>query len=146
MKNPFTHELHQYLLTVFRYAYEPELKEAARLEWQRLSTLIEGLQPYKVPETDIEVQAKGWPTNSDGKTATYWSGRACMQNCYVCDASPTDMLHNVVKEPRPETYIFGIRTLHVRLRIFDWLCKFYFHWPWKTASCRQDLNNHIQII
>ena len=125
-------------MAAFRYAHEAELKAASKKEWNRLCDLIYALQPYKVPETDLEVETRGWPTNSDGKTAVYWSGRACMQNCYVCDSTPTDMLHRVTKEPREETYIFGIRALHVRLRVFDWLCKFFFHWPWKTASCRYE--------
>ena len=45
-----------------RYAHEPELKKASRDEWDRLTAVIAALQPYIVPGTNLEVQAKGWPT------------------------------------------------------------------------------------
>ena len=106
--------------------------------------VLDHILPQSIFSVPAEIQARGWPTNADGKTATYWADRACMQNCYVCDSTPTDILHRVIKEPREDTYIFGIRALHVRLRIFDWLCKFYFHWPWKTASCRLEFYEEKQ--
>ena len=46
----------------YRYAHEPELKKASRDEWDRLTAVIAALQPYIVPGTNLEVQAKGWPT------------------------------------------------------------------------------------
>ena len=61
------------LFFTFRYAHEPELKEAAVKEWLRLVSLIDGLQPFRVPGTDLEVKAKGWPTNSDGNVQNYTS-------------------------------------------------------------------------
>ena len=40
-------------MAIFRYAHEPELKQAARQEWERLETLIAALRRYKVPGTDL---------------------------------------------------------------------------------------------
>ena len=124
----------------FRYAWETESKANSKQEGKRLGRQILNLKPYYDPEYDLEVELVGFPTANDGKSCVYWSGRSAMCSCYVCDAKPTDMLARdeakFEANTREATFRLGLRPLHVRLRLFDLLCKFYLHWLWKQHNCR----------
>lgn len=87
----------------------------------------------------LEVDFLGWPTLADSKTKVYWSGRTAMMNCYVCDATPTELGQRhcpKFKNPRRSTYVFGIGALHVRLRFIDWIVKFFTHQDCKKRNAR----------
>ena len=128
---------------ISRYAFEPESKENSVEEFERLQKQIEELVPHKVSE-DLELLFLGIPCLADSKTKTYWSGRKNFGNSYVCNANPTEMSkRHCPKCPNISTYKFGLGPLHVRLRTFDWLCKFAFHQDFMDWQARGDENKDL---
>ena len=123
---------------IHRYAFEPESKDNSKQEYERLEKEISELENHKCSGyDDLEVRFLGIPCLCDSKTKTFWSGRKSFGNCYVCNSGPIDMSkRNCPKHPDISTYKFGLGPLHLRLRIFDWLCKYAFHKDFKEWQCR----------
>ena len=120
----------------YRYAFESESRENSIDEFKRLEEQIGDLKPHKVSD-ELEVLFLGIPCLADSKTKTFWSGRKGFGNSYVCNANPTEMSQrHCPKCPKISTYKFGLGPLHLRLRIFEWLCKFFFHQDFKNWQAR----------
>ena len=108
-------------------------------EGLRLEKEVSELTPYKVPNSYLEVQFMGWPTLCDSKTKVWWSGGRHMGSCYVCSASPNDFSKRnspKFKKPRRSTYKYGLGALHVRLRFFDNVVKYYTYRDFKFWRIR----------
>ena len=123
----------QYLILIlkficFRYAHKPELKQAALAEWRRISAQIAALQPHRVPGTNLEVKARGWPTNSDGMYIPHLIRDICFycqifeksqssflplqRNVYISDVAHTSINMNTFQVKLPLT---GLRELACKI-------------------------------
>ena len=124
-----------------KYSWESESYLTSKDEWVRLRIQASQIRSYieLFEGVDLEVDFMGWPCLSDSKTKVYWSGRKAMMNCYVCDATPTELAHRhcpKFKNPRRSAYIFGLGPLHIRLRFVDWVVKYITHIDCKKRDAR----------
>ena len=120
-----------------RYSWESEGLSTSKAEGIRLKIQNSQLNSYTID--GLEVDFMGFPCLCDSKTKVYWTGRTAMMSCYICDASPLDLAKHhcpKFKNIRRMTLQFGIGSLHIRLRAFDWLVKYAIHQDFKKRAIR----------
>ena len=126
-------------MNISRYSWEGETYATAIAEGRRLEIQTANLNPFIIKGTGLEVDYMGWPVCCDSKTKVLWSGRTAMMSCYICGASPLELAKRFCKKfkkPCRKTFTYGVGTLHIRLRTFDWLLKFATHRDFKNRSAR----------
>ena len=120
-----------------RYSWEGEGLTTAKAEGRRLEIETANLIPFI--KEGLEVDYMGWPCCCDSKTKVWWSGGTAMMSCYICGATPLELAKRFCKKfkkPNRKTFTYGIGSLHIRLRTFDWLVKFATHRDFKNRSAR----------
>ena len=112
-----------------------------RKEADRLLHNVEELVPLYVPGIEKPIHYQCLRTMLDGKIKCILSdvSNNGFCNCVICGATPSQMAY-----PKGERHSFkasplalslGPGPLHVRLRTFDYVCKYYFHQDFKLWSC-----------
>ena len=116
----FSRHLH---ILFHRFAFEPETQANSRAERDRIKREIENLEPYNIPDTDIEIDFEVIRTLIDGHTRSMWQEQFtdCSNNCPICGAKPETMGEKDGVFPTHDAnLLFGISPLHLRMKCFDW--------------------------
>ena len=120
-----------------RYSWESESQSTSKAEGIRLR--IQNSQLNSCIIDGLEVDFIGFPCLCDSKTKVYWTGRTAMMSCYICDATPLDLAKRhcpKFKNIRRMALQYGIGSLHIRSRFFDWVVKYALHQDFKKRAIR----------
>ena len=116
--------------------------DKVRAEANRLQTEIDRLQPFNIPGTNILINYNCLHSMLDGKVKVIISevSNNATCNCWICGAKPSEMAkrrgsrHSFLANRN--ALLKGGAPLHTKLRLFDYVCKFYFHQDFKSWTCR----------
>ena len=92
-----------------------------------------------VLEEGVSVRFKGWATMLDGKALGYINRVLAMQNCPLCNATPTkmstrDSLFDTLIDD-PDALKHGFSPLHYKMRAMEFLLHLGMHSRIKLAAC-----------
>ena len=121
-----------------RLAFEPESVENVQNEYKRVMDQIAALLPM-ILEEGVSVRFKGWATMLDGKALGYINRVLAMQNCPLCNSTPTKMstraslFDELIDDP--DALKHGFSPLHYKMRAMEFLLHLGMHSRIKLAAC-----------
>ena len=104
--------------------YVKETAQISRQERDCFAAQIANLKPciVEVGDASVQVRYEMQLTMIDGKVSNALTNTTSTQTCNVCGAKPTEMNHLDrvrLKPPDPNTYQYGLSTLHAWIRLFE---------------------------
>ena len=121
-----------------RLAFEPENVANVQREYNRVKDEIEAMLPF-IFEEGVSITFDGWATMIDGKVLGFINQVLAMQNCPMCNASPSKMsmrdstFDNLVDHP--DVLRHGFSPLHFKIRGMEFLIHLGMHSRIKVARC-----------